>query len=224
VKMHQRIVSLATGGLITLLCGTVFGFDDGDFQYWSSAGASVNINKDWKTEFTEEFRFGNKGGNLYYQSSDIGLIYSGFADWIDVGLNYGLIFEKDDKTDRWRKENRPHMNLTFKWKMWGLSLSDRNRFEYRDRQSAQNLWRYRNKFTIKTPWKLTPWKLQPYVADEIFINLDDEHFNRNRFYAGVSKELGEKLSLDVYYMRQSSRKHSDYTDYHVLGTAFKFKF
>jgi hypothetical protein len=217
-------VSPAIAGLITLLCSTVFGFNDGDFQYWSSAGASVNINENWKAEFTEEFRFGNKGGNLYYQNSELGFVYSGFADWLDIGLNYGLIFEKDDKTDIWHRENRPNLNLTFKWKMWDLLLSDRNRFEYRDRENAKDLWRYRNKFTIKTPWKLTPWQLQPYVADEIFINLDNEHFNRNRFYAGVSKQLAEKLSLDIYYMLQASRKHSDYTDYHVLGTTFKFKF
>jgi len=222
--MHHRIVSLAAAGLITFLCSTVFGFDDDDFQYWSSAGASVNINKDWKAVFTEELRFGNQGGNLYYQRSDLGFVYSGFADWIDIGLNYGLIYEKDDKTDRWRRENRPHLNLTFKWKMWGLSLSDRNRFEYRDRENGKRLWRYRNKFTVKLPWKLTAWKLQPYVADEVFINLDDEHFNRNRFYAGVSTPLGEKLSADIYYILQASRKGSDYTDYHVLGTALKFKF
>jgi hypothetical protein len=221
---RRRIVLLTTAGLMTLLCSTVFGFDNDDFQYWTTAGASVKINKDWGAEFTEEFRLGNKGGNLYYQQSDIGFIYSGLADWIDIGLNYGLVFEKDDKTDRWHRENRPHVNLTFKWKMWNLSLSDRNRFEYRDRENAKDLWRYRNKFTIKTPWKLTAWKLKPYVADEIFINLDDEHFNRNRFYAGVSTPLEEKLSLDVYYMLQSSRKGSDYTDYHVLGTALKFKF
>jgi hypothetical protein len=219
-----RFASLAAAGLISLLCSNVLGFDDDDFQYWTSAGASVKINKDFKAEFTEELRFGNKAGNLYYQNSDLGLVYSGFADWLDIGLNYGLIFEKDDKTDRWHRENRPHVNLTFKWKMWDLSLSDRNRFEYRDRENAKDLWRYRNKFTIKTPWKLTAWQLQPYVADEIFINLDDEHFNRNRFYTGITKQLGEKLNLDIYYMLQASRKGSDYTDYHVLGTALKFKF
>jgi len=224
MRRYQRIVLLTSAGLATLLCGTALGFDDGDFQYWTSAGASVKINKDWKAEFTEEFRFGNKGGNLYHHYSDLGFVYSGLADWIDIGLNYRQISEKDDSTDRWYRENRPHMNVTFKWKMWDLALSDRNLFEYRDRENGKRLWRYKNKFTVKLPWKLTAWKLQPYFADEVFINLDNEHFNRNRFYAGVSKELGEKLNLDIYYMRQSSRKHSDYTDYHVLGTAFKFKF
>jgi hypothetical protein len=224
MKKCKRVVLVAATGLTVLLCGTVLAFDDDDFQYWTSAGASAKINKDWNAEFTEEFRFGNHGGNLYYQQSDLGFVYSGIADWIDIGLNFGLVFEKDDKTDRWHRENRPHVNLTFKWKMWGLSLSDRNRFEYRDRENAKDLWRYRNKFTVKLPWKLTAWKLQPYVADEVFINLDNEHFNRNRFSVGVSAPLGEKLSADIYYMLQSSRKHSDYTDYHILGTAFKFKF
>lgn len=223
MKRNLRFVLLAAVSVICL-CGNVSAYDDDDFQYWTSAGASVNINKEFKVDFKEELRFGNKGGNMYFQCSELGVVYSGFADWLDIGLYNALIFEKDDKTDIWYRENRPSANLTFKWKMWNLSLSDRNRFEYRDRENGKRLWRYRNKFTIKIPWKFTPWQLQPYVADEIFINLDDEHFKCNRFYAGFTKQLAEKINLDIYYMLQSSRKHSDYTDYHVLGTALKFKF
>lgn len=211
-------------GLTVVLCFSAFGFNDGDFQYWTSAGAGVKISKNWKAEFNEEFRFGNRAGNLYYTHSDLGFVYSGLADWIDIGLNYRQIFEKDDSTDRWYRENRPHANVTFKWKMWDLALSDRNLFEYRDRENGKRLWRYKNKFTVKLPWKLTAWQLQPYVADEVFINLDDTHFACNRIYAGVSTAITSNLDANIFYMRQSSRKGSDYTDYNVFGTYFKFKF
>ena len=108
------------------------------------------------------------------------------------------------------------------WK--DLALSNRSRFEFRDRENAKNLWRYRNKFTIKFPWKLTALKLQPYVADEVFINFDDENFTANRFYAGVTTKLTDNLDAHIAYIMQSKRSGSDYTDYHALGTYLKFKF
>ncbi|HCO92336.1 MAG TPA: hypothetical protein DIU00_00020 [Phycisphaerales bacterium] len=41
-----------------------FAFDDGDVQFWSTASASFNINKDWKGKFEEEFRFGDNAGTF----------------------------------------------------------------------------------------------------------------------------------------------------------------
>ena len=168
-------------------------------------------------------RFGNEGGNMYYQHSDLGLVYSGLAKWIDLEFNYRQIFEKASD-DRWHRENRPHLGFVLKTTWKDLAISDRSRFEFRDRENAKNLWRYRNKFTVKFPWKLTALKLQPYVADEVFINFNNENFSANRFYAGITFPVTDNLKADISYIMQSKRSGSDYTDYHVLGTYLKFKF
>jgi len=86
------VVTVITVLLISEIC---FAFDDEGFQFWSTAGASLDINKDWKATFQEEFRLGDDGGNLYHQQSDLGFVYSSFADWIDLGFNYKQVFEKD---------------------------------------------------------------------------------------------------------------------------------
>lgn len=201
-----------------------FATDDGDFQYWSSANVSLDIDKDWTFIFEEEFRLGGDAGHLYYHHSDLGFVYKSLADWIDLGFNYKQVFERTDSEGKWRQENRPYLNVTLKGKLLGLDLSDRSRFGYRDRENKKDLWRYRNKVTVKFPLELTSLKLQPYLADEVFINFDEEDFNRNRLYAGLSLKLSKNIKGEVYYLWQSSKSGGDWKDINVLGTGLKFYF
>lgn len=213
-------LALICSGLIGESC---FAYDDEGFQYWSSASASFDINKDWKATFEEEFRLGDDGGHLYYNHSDLGFTYKSLADWIDLGFNYRQVFEKDSKGKR-RQENRPHLNITLKGKLFDLDLSNRARFEYRDRENKEDVWWYRNKTTVKFPLKLTNFNLQPYVADEVFITLNDDNVDRNRFYAGASFNLSKDIQANIFYLWQSSRSAHQWKDINVLGTQLKFLF
>jgi len=197
-------------------------FDDGDFQCWNNAVISWKANKDWRITLDEEFRFGDDGNSFYYRHSDLGLTYSGFAEWVDIGINYRHIFEK--KSTGWKEENRPHLNATLKWKLCDFSFSNRARFEYRNREDAEEYWRYRNKFAIKLPFKLTKFEIQPYIADEIFYDFDQERLNRNRFYGGLNFKLAKNLKAEIYYLWQSSEKNDKWNDLYILGTKLKIYF
>ncbi len=85
----------------------------------------------------------------------------------ECGVQLRQIFEEDSMGE-WQQENRPHLNATLTGKVSGLSVSNRSRLEYRDREAQQDTWRYRNKLTMNLPVELTPLKLQPYFADEVF--------------------------------------------------------
>lgn len=200
-----------------------FAYDDEGFQLWNSAGVSFDINKEWMGKFDEEFRLGNDGGNLYYQHSDIGFIYTGLADWLDLGFNYRYISEKDSR-NRWREENRPHFNVTVKSQLFGLDVSDRSRFEFRDREGKENVWRYRNKFTVKLPFEVTSLKLQPYIANEAFITLNDDNLDKNRLYFGFPLTLSKNSKTDIFYLWQSSRSSREWKDISVIGVFLKFNF
>jgi len=200
-----------------------FAFDDGDFQYWSTAKFPFDIDKDWTLIFEEEFRLGDDAGHIYYQHSDLGLVYKSLADWIDLGFSYRQVFEKDGK-GKWRQENQPNLNITLKGQLSNLDVSNRSRFEYRDRENNKDLWRYRNKVTLELPLELTALKLRPYLADEVFINFDEEDFNRNRLYSGLSLNLSKNIKGEVYYLWQSSESSGDWRDINVLGTQLKFYF
>ncbi|MBN1391489.1 MAG: DUF2490 domain-containing protein [Sedimentisphaerales bacterium] len=200
-----------------------FASDDDDFQYWSTAEFSFDLNEDWGFVFQEELRLEDSASRLYHHYSDAGFVYKGLADWIDLGVNFRLVYEKDSAGE-WRQENRPHLNVNLKGKLFGLDVSGRSRFEYRDRENKDDVWRYRNKFTVKLPFELTALKLKPYVADEVFVTLNDDNIDRNRLFGGVVFKLAENLKADVYYMWQSNRGAGDWIDTHVLGTAMKFSF
>ncbi|MFC1658568.1 DUF2490 domain-containing protein [Candidatus Omnitrophota bacterium] len=206
-----------------LFCANyAFAADDSDFQYWNTANVSWKLDEDWKMGFEEELRFVDNGGNLSYTHSDLGLTYSGLAEWLDLGLNYRQIFEK--KSGEWKEENQPHINATLKWKFADFSFSNRTRFAYRNKEDADNFWVYRNKFTIKSPWKLTKFAIQPFIADEVFYDFDAKTLNRNRLYAGFSLKLLDNLKGELFYLWQSSEASHKWSDTNVLGTKFSISF
>lgn len=223
MKVRNWVFFVVTAMTVLLSGEVCFASDDGDFQYWSKAGVSFDIDKDWEFTFEEEFRFGDDAGDFYHHHSDFGFVYKNFTDWMDLGFNYRQVFEKDSK-GKWRRENRPHLNVTLKGKLFGLDLSNRSRLEYRDRENKKDIWRYRNKLTVKLPLELTELKLQPYLADEVFINLDKEGYNRNRLYGGVSFKLSKNIKGDIYYLWQSSESSGGWNDINVIGTQLKFQF
>ncbi len=223
MKAGNRTCFIAAVIAILLINGICFAFDDGDFQYWSNAGASVKLSKNWTATVEEELRMGGDAGRLYYHHSDLGFLYSGLADWLDVGFNYREVFETDS-SGKWRQEHRPHLNVILKSKLFGLDFSNRSRFEYRDRENQKDLWRYRNKTTVKLPFELTSLKLKPYVADEIFIPLNDDNIERNRLYSGVTFNLLENLKADIFYLWQASRSGKEWKDINALGTSLKLYF
>jgi len=206
---------------IFLFSNYSFAYEDGDFQYWSAESVSWKIAKDCKMELEEEFRFGDDMSDFYHYHTDIGATYSGLADWLDVGVNYWLSFEK--KNNKWKYENRPHFNATLKYGIYGFDFSTRNRFEYRDKEDESPFWRYRNKFTIKLP-KFTKLEIQPYIAEEIFVDFKEEELNSNRVYGGVYLKILENLRGEIYYLWQSSKSNDDWLDTNILGTKIKLSF
>jgi len=222
MKSVNRVLLVVT--VSVLVSGICFGYEDEGFQWWSNAGASFDVAKDWKCAFEQEFRMGDDGGNLYYEHSDLGFIYSGLAEWLDLGAGFRLIYEKDS-SDEFQRENSPYIIVTLKGKLFDCPVSTRSRIEYRDRTEKEDVWRYRNKITVKLPVELTPLKLKPYLADEIFITLNDDNVDKNRLYFGAVMPLSEGIEADIFYMWQASRVDSgDWSDIQVLGTAVKFKF
>lgn len=207
--------------LVLVLAHLGYAYDDGDFQVWHTEVQEKKINKDSKITLEEEFRVGDDADDLYYHHYDIGLVYSLNKNW-DVGINYRQVYEK--KKGKFREENRPHLNATLKFNLTGFKFEDRNRFEYRHFGYQSDFWQYRNKFTMKLPWKFTKIEIQPYFADEIFLNFNNKTFSRNRFYAGFGMSLTRNLKAEIYHLLQSSRSANTWADANVLGSKVKMSF
>jgi len=196
---------------------------DGDFQFWSTTGASVKVDKDWKATVEEQLRLGNDAGHLYYQHADVGFVYGGLADWVDLGFNFKEVFwEQSD--GHWGQENRPHLNVTFQGRLGELDWTDGSRLEYRDREDEEDIWRYVNRLKVRLPYEFTRFKVRPYFADYVFINLDGHAFDKNRIYTGVSFELLKGVESEVCYFWQLSKFDGRWEPLNGLGLQLNIPF
>jgi len=216
----RQTVFLAVFWLYHANCA--FAFDNGDTQYWNTESISWKINDVWAVKLEEEFRFGDNASDFFYQHSDLGLTYSGFAQWLALGLNYRGIFE--ESKNNWQYENRPHLNVVLKTKVNDIRISNRSRLEFRIRKSVEDKTRYRNKSTIKLPVKWSRFEWQPYIADEIFLEFESTEMTRNRLYAGFGGKLNKYLGLEFYYILETKKSSDDWKDTNVLGTKLKLLF
>ena len=212
--------------LVILFCAPlvsidVFAFADGDFQVWNTEKIEVKINDRLKLTAEEEFKWGDDASNFYYQHTDVGFVYA-LNKYVDGGLSFRHINEKSK--GQWKKEERPHINVTLKTTWQGFKLSDRSRFEYRIREKKHGRWRFRNKVTVKAPWKFTRWDVNPYVADEIFIDMPTGEFTRNRLYLGTGMHIIGPFYGDIYYLWQTTDKKSFWQDVNALGIKLALKF
>ncbi len=199
-----------------------FAFDDGDFQAWYAMNFSWKIKENWKFAWEKELRFGDDVRDHYYFHADLGVTYSGFAKWLDVGIYYRQVFE--EKSLNWTQEYQPHLDATLKFDIGEFKINNRGRLEFRNKKDSDFSLRYRNKFTVKFPFKLTRLKIQPYIADEIFADFDAGEMNRNRLYVGLVMDIVQNLKMELFYLWQTSKSSGNWDDLNILGTKLKFSF
>ena len=208
-------------GLILLLSANAFAYQDGDFQVWNTETEELKINNETKMVTEQEFRWGGNARDFYYQHYDLGFFYN-LQKYLNVGAGYRHVLSKSG--DKFLVENEPYITATLLWDIVGFKFDDRNRLEYQHFDYKDDTWRYRNKFTVKLPWKFTKFEIQPYLADEIFILFDDsQRLNQNRAYIGLGMTLTKNLKAEIYYMLQSS-KSVKWTEINALGTKLKLAF
>lgn len=198
-----------------------FAFDNGDFQIWHTEDQDITINKRSKVALEEEFRFGDDASEFFYHHYDAGLGYE-VNENLALSVNYRQIWELKGKV--FQPEYRPHVNAVLKWDLWGFPCEDRNRFEYRIFDYQEDSVRYRNKFTVKWPWKFTKMEFRPYVSDELFADLSGAIVRKNRFYTGLGFSLLKNLKGEIFYLLQSDKKSGKWTVANILGTKIKIIF
>jgi hypothetical protein len=217
--MWKSLIFIAV--LVFCLANSVFAYKNGDFQVWNTDSEELKINPDAKVVFEQEFRWGGSAKDFYYQHYDLGFFYN-LAKYLNVGAGYRHVLSKFK--DKFLVENEPYITATLLGDLKGFKFDDRSRLELNHFDYRDDTWTYRNKFSVKAPWKFTKFEIQPYLSDEIFILMDDgQRFNKNRFSAGLGMSLTKNLKAEIYYMLQSS-KSAKWTEANVLGTKLKLVF
>ncbi len=216
--MHLKFLIGSSIFLFLFAAVPAFALEDGDFQLWNTEVIEAKLNDSFKVKVEEELRFGEDVSILYYRHTDGGVTWK-VTDGLDLGVNYRQLYEK--KKNKWKEENRPHINGTVKREWLGFKFKDRNRFEYRIKKGGDDTTRYRNKATVLFPLKWTKLDIQPYVADEIFVDFEGEKLNRNRLYAGFNAKLFKHFKTDIFYLWQTTKKNSKWINYNILSLKLK---
>jgi len=218
--MKRTIFVIA--GLLLMLAAKAYAYDDGDFQIWNTDVEEFKINKNSKVALEEEFRWADNASEFSYQHYDIGYFYN-LNKYLNVGGGYRQVYEL--KKSKFKEENEPYVTATLFWDFKNFKFDDRSRMEYRHFDYQSDSWRYRNKLTVKMPWKFTRFEIQPYLSDEILIGLGKiKELNQNRFYTGLSFNLPKNIKAEIYYMLLSTKSSGKWPEANVFGTKIKIAF
>ena len=223
LNKKKILIAIFILGLFSIILNIeLYAYDDGDFQVWNTDVEEFKINDDSKLALEEEFRWGDNANEFYYHHYDIGFFYN-LKKYLNIGGGYRHIYEL--KKGKFKIENEPYVTLTLLWGLKGLKLEDRSRMEYRHFDYQADSWRYRNKLTMKLPWKFTKMEIQPYLSDEILIGFGGiSEFNQNRYSCGLGMNLTKNVKAEIYYMLQSTKSSGRWIDANVLGTKVKLVF
>lgn len=211
-----------------MLCSKAYAYDDGDFQVWNTDSEEFKITDKSKITLEEEFRWADNASEFHYHHYDLGLSYS-LKKYLSLGGGYRQVYEL--KRGKFKQEHEPYLAATLFYDCLGFKLDDRNRLEYRHFSYQRDAWRYRNKFTVRLPWKLAPlrkcasFEIQPYISDEIFVGFAAiTELSQNRFSPGLSMNFTKNLKGEVYYMLQRTKSSGKWVDANILGTKIKTAF
>jgi hypothetical protein len=125
-----------------------------------------------------------------------------------------------------KEENEPYLVGTFFADIKGFAFDSRNRFEYRNFDYQKDSWRYRNKFTLKFPWKFTKLDISPFVSDELLIGISNRitELNQNRAYAGLGLNIINNIKAELYYLFLNTKSSGNWVKSNVFGTKVKVSF
>jgi len=218
--MKKQIVLVMA--LLLIVTAHAYAYDDGDFQVWNTDVEEFKVNNDLKVALEEEFRWGDNADEFYYQHYDAGFSYN-LKKVLSIGGGYRHIYEL--KKGKFKQESDPYIAAVLSWDFKGFKFEDRNRIEYRYFNYQADSSRYRNKVTMKLPWKFTKAGIQPYLSDEIFVSFGGTNqFNQNRFSSGFSFNPAKNIKAEIYYMLQGTRSPGKWKDTNVLGAKLKVAF
>lgn len=194
-----------------------------DTAYWNEESIAGKISDRLSAGIEMTYKFDDDAERHYYTSTSFALNCA-VLSWLEAGLGYEEIFKK--KGDAWQQENRPSIQAAVKWAFSEWKFKNRFRIELRQKQGDEEHYRFRDKLTIKSPWKWTRAEINPYVAEEVFVErTEQEGFNENRTYAGFEMELAEHVGLNLYYLYNLETREREWRSrINVIGTQLEIAF
>lgn len=195
---------------LMLAVGVVCASGSNLHQYRFGAGLQWEIQPHWKLAVRQDFRY-TEGNDLgfYYRATDLEALYAGLASWLDLGLGFKTVFA-EASTHETLRQNRPYGSLIVKGDIQGMNINNRVITEYRDNESLDDFWSFRNRFRLRYPLVAGSWEFAPYLSDELFFYFNDTYddFKSNRIKAGVTMAPVRIFIANVYYFWERGKGYT----------------
>lgn len=151
----------------------------------------------------------NFTGNLRIGRRNLDFLDNRIATTIDFRVNKfvsfvtGVLYRKDELTkNRQRYETRLNASVVFSKSWSGFTFRNRNVLEHRFRNSRSDTNLYRNRTQISYPLKFKNRELfTPYISEEGYLDLQSHIWAQNEFYAGITRRINPRASIDLAYIR-----------------------
>jgi hypothetical protein len=125
----------------------------------------------------------------------------------------------------WKDDLMPHVTLFNKTTLGPVTLKNRMRLVRTDKEDTEvDPVQYRHRLDVVSATGWSRWKFKPYVAEEVFYDFTDHDLNQFRTYGGVLFSPLQKVSFDLYVMREDTKKENSWNDILVFGLMTGFEF
>jgi len=182
------------------------GTGEPDTQLWSEIDVEVPLRGDTSITGVGQLRLSESLSNPIFTALGADLNHKVSDEWT-LGLGY-----RHELTPDRQGEDIKVTQIARVFAVWRRRFG-RSTFIVRTRidnilNASSNPWRVRVRGEYR--WATPDMGIVSYLYanDEVFYELVDSEFFRNRFQAGLNLVFGTRTSLRVYYMRQDSKEQT----------------
>ena len=194
-----------------------------DTQAWADLTVSHALSENTDLLLSGGIRWGRDVSHVVYRRLSGGLSFRcGGAGWLRYVTISPFYSHYAAELGVGSPENRTSLAFGVALPLGRWTVSERNMVERRFRDPKDST-RYRNRLQLERSIDLASASFRAFVSDEVFYDWSASAWASNRFLIGARKPLNNKVSLDLFYIRQNDR-HTVPRDLHAFGIALNARF
>ena len=216
---------------IVFLTNECLGGDN--FGTWNTVQVTMDLEEDGLyAGVSEESRIGTRSGESPKRMDEFhttAFLDWKLFDWMTVGVQDDFVLLRDGSDKRYKRDERPGVNIAFSQSLWGFDIMNRSRFVDRDIEGERPHFRYRNLTKLTAPAVFHAWgrPVRPYASYEWYFDegSKDREIRKNdkfgQFWTdfGLQISIYDGINMAVFYrlVEIKSTESHDWSPVHVVG-------
>lgn len=187
---------------------------DQELWLWSEMRLPVATEEEFPVRTTlriwNDLRFNQRRDGLHQAFLRVGPLFD-LTPWLLLGVHFTVYADKL-ATGEFEEERRGEFEPNFHGRWGAFTFNDRNRIEYRWRESGTG-FRYRNQLRVN--YAPEDAILVPFLWDEVLVPLSRDGWHQNRLMAGIGWVTSPSTRLELGYMLRSREEPQGWEHDHI---------